>query len=127
MARCSAVGDHARVVLALIRIANGALGLVVPAFLIKQLGSKPDGDPVAHYAFRLFGVRTIIIGGELLLPDGELRNKALKIAPVIHGSDVAAALISGVTGQVPWDKARRVALLSTLNTALALAARKMNR
>lgn len=126
MAARSAAGDYARVALAMIRIANGGLGLVFPGFLVKQLGSGPKGNPVAHYAFRLFGVRTIIIGGELLLPGGQLRARALSLAPIIHASDVAAALISGVTGQVSPDKARRVALLSGLNTALALAARKLS-
>ena len=51
----------ARVLLARIRLFNGAAALFVPAVVVRRLGTEPEASPTALYAFRLFGVRTILI------------------------------------------------------------------
>ena len=51
--------DKARIWLALIRIVNGAAGLVAPKALARRVSPEPEPSPAAIYAFRLFGVRTI--------------------------------------------------------------------
>ena len=51
--------DKARVWLALIRIFNGAAGMLFPKKLAKRVSPEPEANPAAVYAFRLFGVRTV--------------------------------------------------------------------
>ena len=114
--------DYARIALAGIRLFNGAAGLFAPAALFRRLGGDPDASPGALYAFRLFGVRTIVIAGELLLPDGEIRAHALRVAPVIHASDVTAALLLATRGHLPPRQAVAVVLISAINTVLSLIA-----
>ncbi len=114
--------DYARITLAGIRLFNGVAALFVPATLARRLGVDPDANPAALYALRLFGVRTVLIGAQLLLRDGGVRSHSLRIAPVIHALDATAALIAGERGQLPRRAATTAALISTVNTALALIA-----
>ncbi len=74
--------DYARILLAGIRLFNGAAALFTPKLLARQFGDNPNHAVV--YALRLFGVRTIIVGIELLAPDEELRASALRYAIPIH-------------------------------------------
>ena len=114
--------DYARVMLAGIRLFNGAAALFVPGTLARQLGVDPEANPAALYALRLFGVRTVLIGAQLLLRNSGLRAHSLRVAPVIHALDAAAALIAGDRGQLPRRAATTAALISTVNTVLALIA-----
>jgi len=113
---------YARVALAGIRLFNGVAALFVPATLARRLGVDPDANPAALYALRLFGVRTVLIGAQLLLRDSGVRAHSLRIAPVIHALDAAAALIAGYRGQLPRRAAITAALISTVNTVLAVIA-----
>jgi hypothetical protein len=70
----------------------------------------------------MFGVRTVVIGIELLLPDGEVRRAAVRVAPVIHAADTASAAIAGLTRQVPPRPALVATAISATNTLLALSA-----
>ncbi len=115
--------DLARVTLAGIRLVNGGLGLLAPAWLVRQLDADPAGNPVARYAFRMFGVRTIVIGAELLLPEGPIRDHAVRTAPVIHAADIIAAVVGGIHGRLPRRVAITIVLISSLNTVLAILAR----
>ena len=58
--------SKARYALAAIRIANGLLALVAPELIIKRFGEDPGQDAAAIYGLRLFGVRTVLIGADLL-------------------------------------------------------------
>ena len=82
----------ARKVLAVIRLVNGGLALLAPQFLLRRLGTDPDRDPSGIYPFRMFGIRTILIGADLLLLTGEQSRRASKMAVVIHASDTASAV-----------------------------------
>jgi hypothetical protein len=66
------VYDYARITLACIRMFNGVTALFVPATLARRLGGDPEANPAAPYALRLVGVRTVLIGAQLLR-DGGLR------------------------------------------------------
>ena len=110
--------DSSRLILAAIRVFNGAAALFAPKFLLRNLGVDPDTNSAALYALRMFGVRTIIIGVQLVLPEGPVRTQALRTAPIIHASDVVAATLAGM----PARGARRAAIISIANTLLALAA-----
>jgi hypothetical protein len=114
--------DFARITLAGIRLFNGVAALFVPARLARRLGVDPDANPAALYALRLFGVRTVLIGSQLLLRDSGMRAHSLRVAPVIHALDATAALIAGERGQLPRRAATTAALISTVNTVLAVIA-----
>jgi len=117
-----AAHDYARVTLAGIRLFNGVAALFVPATLARRLGVDPDANPAALYALRLFGVRTVLIGAQLLLRDGGVRAHSLRVAPVIHALDATAALVAGYREQLPRRAATTAALISTVNTVLAVIA-----
>ena len=116
--------EYARITLAGIRLFNGVAALFVPATLARQLGVDPDANPAALYALRLFGVRTVLIGAQLLLRDGGVRAHSLRVAPAIHALDASAALIAGERGQLPQRAATTAAIISTVNTVLAIVALK---
>jgi hypothetical protein len=105
--------DFARITLA---------ALFVPTTLARRLGVDPETNPAALYALRLFGVRTVLIGAQLLLRDSRVRAHSLRVAPVIHVLDAPAALIAGDRGQLPRRAATTAALISTVNTVLAVIA-----
>jgi hypothetical protein len=115
-------GGFARVTLAGIRIVNGSAALVAPSFLTRRIGIGPSDNQAARYVFRMFGIRTIVIGIELILPDGDVRRAAIRVAPVIHATDTASAAIAGLTRQVPPRPALVATIISATNTLLALAA-----
>jgi hypothetical protein len=114
--------DYARITLAGIRLFNGVAALFVPATLARRLGVDPDANPAALYALRLFGVRTVLIGAQLLLRDGGVRAHSLRVAPAVHALDATAAMIAGDRGQLPRRAATTAALISTVNTVLAIVA-----
>jgi hypothetical protein len=117
-------GDYARIALASIRLFNGIAALFVPATLARRLAVDPETNRAALYVLRLFGVRTILIGAQLLMRNEGLRAHSLRVAPVIHAVDAAAALIAGERGQLPRRAATTAALISTVNTGLAVVAQK---
>ena len=116
--------DYARITLAGIRLFNGVAALFVPATLARRLGVDPNANPAALYALRLFGVRTVLIGAQLLLRDPGLRAHSLRVAPAIHALDATAALIAGERGQLPRRAATAAAIISSVNTLLAIVALK---
>jgi len=118
----SRVPGLARVALAAIRIANGSAALMAPSLLARSLGVRRDDSQAVQYVFRMFGIRTVVIGLQLLVPDGELREASVRAAPVIHASDTASAALAGLTRQIPARPALVATTISALNTALALTA-----
>ena len=116
--------DYARITLAGIKLFNGVAALFVPATLARRVGVDPDANPAALYALRLFEVRTVLIGAQLLLRDPGLRAHSLRVAPAIHALDASAALIAGERGQLPQRAATTAAIISSVNTVLAIVALK---
>lgn len=114
--------DYAHVALALIRILNGGAALLVPKTMARQAGVDPDANPASPYVLRLFGVRTVAIGVELLLSDGAARRRALDTGILIHASDTAAAIAAGASGQLPRSAATKATVISSINTGLAVVA-----
>ncbi len=119
--------DAARMALGVIRSANGLIALFVPGVLIRRLRGDPEANGIAMYVFRMFGIRTAILGAELFLLQGERREEALRIGAVIHASDATAALIAGARRELPRKVAAMTFVLSSINTALAIAARQRAR
>jgi hypothetical protein len=59
-----------------IRLFNGVAGTKRAVTLARQLGVDPAAaNPAALYALRLFGVRTVLIGAQLLMQDGGVRAR----------------------------------------------------
>ncbi|MFD0275372.1 hypothetical protein ACFVHB_15905 [Kitasatospora sp. NPDC127111] len=106
--------------LAGIRLFNGVTGLVAPALLIRRLDPGRELSPAAVYAFRLFGIRTILLGLDLLTNHGDRLREDLQEGVLIHGSDTATAAALGIRGQLPPRTATLTTLISAVNTGLAL-------
>ena len=115
--------EIARILLAGMRLFNGFLALLAPGFLARRIGVDPDANPGILYVFRMFGVRTVLIGADLLLQKGERRSESLRSAVLIHASDTVAAYLAASKGQFPRS-GRAIVLISAFNTALALVARR---
>ncbi|HTE87154.1 MAG TPA: hypothetical protein VK821_20780 [Dehalococcoidia bacterium] len=114
--------DYARILLALIRLLNGAAALLAPKLLARRLGIDPDVNPGALYVLRLFGIRTVLIGTDLLVQAGERRAESLRLGVLIHGSDTVAAALAAKSGRLPRGVGQMLVLISGLNTALAIYA-----
>jgi hypothetical protein len=115
--------DKARIWLALIRILNGAAGLLFPKKLARRVSPEPEANPAAIYAFRLFGVRTVKIGADLLSGDAAVREHAARDALPIHASDTMTAAMLLLRGQVTKRAGIMLTAISALNTFLAFRAR----
>jgi hypothetical protein len=110
--------DHARLALATVRLVNGTLALLAPNTLLRRLGADPAVNKVAIYPMRMFGIRTVVLGVQLLIdaPSPE----ADRFGVVIHASDSVTAITAGLRRQLPPRVAIVTAGISLTNTALAL-------
>jgi hypothetical protein len=112
------------VALGLIRLANGLWALFAPASLLRALGSSQAASPPATYILRMFGIRTIFLGLDLLARSPSGRREALERAPIIHATDALAAFSAGITRQLPPRAAAATLGISSVNLGLAVVARK---
>lgn len=127
MSRRRGLRKVARVLLAGVRLVNGTTGLVAPQLLIRRIDPAQAVSPAGVYAFRLFGVRTMFLGAELLIRrDAELQ-RALRQGLVIHASDVATSVLLGVQGQVTPRTSALLTTISAINVVLAVTALEPNR
>jgi len=117
-------GKTARRILGIIRLVNGAAALLAPNRLVKMFGLDPDTNGAAVYALRLFGIRTVILGIQLLKSEGEALDEAVRYALPIHASDAASAALAGFRGELPHRAAITGTIVSSINTALAALARR---
>lgn len=120
--RRNRIGDYSRIALAVVRLFYGTLALFFPQFLARRLGVNPDRYPAILYVFRLFGIRTIVIGAELLSSVATTREESLRTAVVIHASDTLAASWAGIHKQLPLRSAIITTAISAGNTILAFLA-----
>jgi uncharacterized protein YjeT (DUF2065 family) len=118
----AAHGTAAVRTLAAIRIVNGTLGLLAPQLLVRRTSTDPTTTE-PYYAFRMFGIRTVVIGLDLLTLTGPAQERARTQAVIIHASDTASALLGGLRGDVPPKVARTTVAISAINTALAVVAK----
>jgi hypothetical protein len=117
------VAQGARYALGGIRIVNGSLGLLAPALIQKRLGDPaPERNTAAIYGLRLFGVRTVLIGLDLFRLTGPALDRALRSAVLIHAGDTATVLALRRRKLLSREATRPLALISGLNTALAVTA-----
>jgi hypothetical protein len=117
------LSGFARVTLAGIRIFNGTAGLLAPDKLARKLEVEEAAAPMS-YPFRMFGIRTILIGVDLLSRDPEVRRHAVRSAPLIHASDTISAWAAGKLGALPPKAAKTATTISAVNVVLALLANR---
>jgi hypothetical protein len=117
------VADGARIALAVLRLTFGTLGLLAPQVLIRRIEGDDAESPAAVYAFRLFGIRTVLLGRELLVRQGPGLRSSLNEAPLVHGSDTVTATLLTLGGHVPRRSGISLVTISAVNTMLALVAR----
>lgn len=123
MAQDRDFNDGARIALGVVRLVNGGLGLLLPRVLIRRIDST-DSSPAAVYAFRLFGIRNLLIGRDVLVRRGEALDRSLGDAVVVHGSDSLTAMVLTATGAVPRRAGLLLVAISGINTTLALLGRR---
>jgi hypothetical protein len=117
------LGTTARFALGGVRILAGTTGLVAPAMIISRFGdSTPASNAAAIYGLRLFGIRTVLIGADLIRLRGRDLDHALRAAPIIHATDTATVLTLQRNKQLSPERARPLALISGVNTVLAVVA-----
>ncbi|MGV0815237.1 hypothetical protein ABQF34_25045 [Mycolicibacterium boenickei] len=117
----------ARTALAVIRIINGAAALVAPETLLTRLGVDTGRDRAGSYPFRMFGIRTVLIGLDLLTLRGQELRRAEKLAVLIHATDTVSAAVTAARGDLPRRNGVVATVISALNTALAIVAWKGSR
>ena len=110
--------DHARIALATIRLVNGTMALLAPEMMLRRLGADPAVNGVAVYPLRMFGIRTVLLGAELLT-DGSVQQKG-QVGILIHATDAASAITAGLRRQLPARVAIVAAGISLTNTARAV-------
>jgi hypothetical protein len=115
-------GPKARYALAVIRIINGAIALVAPSVIVRRFGENPGDSAAAIYGLRLFGVRTVLIGADLVMQGGPSLVHVTSQAVVIHASDTMTVAGLAVFGRLRPRLAIPLALISAMNTALATIA-----
>ena len=113
---------HARRALAAVRIANGVAALVAPTFLLRRVGTDTTRDTSGVYPFRMFGIRTVLIGADLLTLTGEEQRRATRTAVLIHATDTVSAATAGLQGHLPRRAAVMTTAISAGNTVLAIIA-----
>jgi hypothetical protein len=103
-----------------IRLVNGTAALLTPRFMTRVLRVDAEHHGPMIYFMKMFGVRTVLLGLELLTAEGEDLERKLRAGVLIHASDTLAAAVAGITGQLPKRAAVTGTLTSMLNTSLAL-------
>ena len=116
-----------RVALSGIRMVNGTVALIAPKLLLTRLGVDAANNRAAVYGLRMFGIRTVLIGLDLLSSDPDARARAVRVAPLIHGSDTAGAIVAGLHGDLPKRAAALATAISGVNLVLAVLARRAAR
>ena len=114
------VRRHSHLILGSIRLFNGLAALLVPEMTARRLGTDPEANPAPIYPLRMFGVRTVVLGAELLLSGSDTRRQSMRVGIPIHASDTAAAAMGGIRGQLPRRTAALLTGISTVNTLLAV-------
>lgn len=121
------ISTAARKALAVIRIVNGMAGLLAPEKLLGRLGVDTSQDRSGTYPFRMFGIRTVLIGLDLLVLHGEELRRAERLAVLIHAADTVSATVTATRGDLPRKQGLMTIVISAINTALAVTAWKGGR
>lgn len=109
--------------LAAVRLANGGIALLAPGLIARRLSDVQHNDAALTYVLRMFGIRTIFLGLDLLLVSRDSRARSLRRSPLIHAIDAVAAGAGLVSGRLERRAGLIGLAMSTVNLGLSLAAR----
>jgi len=112
--------DLARLLLGAVRLINGMIALFAPQMIIGRFSEAKEDLPVARYALRMFGIRTILIALDLFREQGSRRRQAVRAAPIVHASDTVAAILAARSRHVAPRTGTLIVVISATNTLLAL-------
>lgn len=112
----------ARLTLGVVRLVNGSLALFAPDVLGRRLGVATASSPGFGYAFRLFGVRTVLLGVQLLRAPDDPHDPVVREALIVHPADTAAAIAVLKRAELPPSGARTAVAASGINVLLAVLA-----
>jgi hypothetical protein len=118
------LASSARIGLAAVRLFNGGVALAAPHLAARRLGGEEEPRPETIYALRLFGIRTVLLGADLLTRNEGARRRALDLALVVHLTDTGSAILAGARGGMPAGTARTLTIVSGANSVLAALARR---
>ncbi len=118
--RGARVHRPARYALAAVRLVNGGVGLLAPRLFIGRIDPDRPASPAAIYAFRLFGIRTVLIALDLLRP--ARAQRAAREGVLIHASDTVTAASLALSGAVPRRTGIATTAISAGNVVLAALA-----
>jgi hypothetical protein len=104
--------QQARTVLGSLRLTLGVSALLAPRVVARLFGMPPEDNPQAPLLGRLFGIRNVAIGTELLQGN---RGVWPQVNVAIDLVDAAAIVAGGVRGYLP----RRTVILGTGTALLA--------
>jgi hypothetical protein len=110
----------ARYALAAVRLVNGGLGLLAPRLIVDRFDPGRPPSAAAVYAFRLFGIRTVLVALDLLRP--EHAQRAARAGVLIHASDTVTAASLALSGAVPRRTGIVTTAISAGNVVLAVLA-----
>lgn len=108
----------ARFALGAVRLVNGGVGLLAPRLFITRFDPDRPPSPAAIYAFRLFGIRTVYLGLDLLVRPQPAAPRDV----MIHASDTVTAASLALSGAVPRRTGVVSTAISAVNVALAVLA-----
>jgi hypothetical protein len=114
------VRERACVALGLIRLANGSLALFAPETMARRVDLAPASGRMPTYPLRMFGIRTVVLAADLLVPPPGRRATG-PIDVLIHATDTWSAFEAGRRAALPRRVAALATAISATNTALALA------
>ena len=112
--------EREHLLLGTIRLVNGVAALLAPSMSARRLGVDPEANPAPVYPLRMFGVRTAVLGAEMLFGDDDTRRRSARVGILIHASDTTAAALGGIRRQLPPRVAILLVGVSSLNTTLAV-------
>jgi len=114
------VRRRAPLLLGVIRLVNGIAAFFAPTDTARRLVVDPAANRAPIYPLRMFGIRTIVLGMELLFGDPQARRRSLQVGVVIHACDTVSAATAGIRGDLPPATAAALTGVSAVNTTLSL-------
>ena len=88
-----------------VRLAVGTIALLAPRRYTRTFEVDPEDEGPVVYVVRLFGIRTVFLGLDLLC--SKERDERVREAVFIHASDTVAAVAAGMKGQLPPRRPQR--------------------